>query len=74
MAQPKHPFSGRSRQARLENRNRDGAPGTGPLGSGEWKAWAEVIAEWILTEVTVLIGAMVLSHVDQKPESPRHCK
>ena len=28
----------------------DGAPGTGPLGSGEWKA-GEVIAEWMFAEV-----------------------
>ena len=42
MAQPQHPFSGRRRQARWGNRNRDGAPGTGPPGSGERKAGAEI--------------------------------
>ena len=51
MAQPQHPFSGRRQQARWGNGNRDGAPGTGSPGSGEWKAWAEVIAEWMFAKV-----------------------
>ena len=51
MAQPHTRASGRRRQARLGNCNRDGAPGTGPPGSGGWKAWAEVSAEWMFVEV-----------------------
>ena len=51
MAQPQHPFSGRRRQVGWGgDRDRDGALGTGPPGSGEWKA-GEVIAEWMFAEV-----------------------
>ena len=77
-AQPQHPFSGRRRQARWGTGNRDGAPGTGPPGSGERKAGAEVIAEWMFAEVTGVEPARFISagslakvkHTHQRGASP----
>ena len=59
-----NPFSGRRRQARWGNGNRDGAPGAEPLWSGEGKVGRRSLQDRFLPKRTVLGHKL---HFSRKP-------